>query len=33
MKISIIDTGYIGLVTGVCLEDFGNNIICVGNDK
>lgn len=27
MKISIIDTGYVGLVTGVCLADFGNNII------
>ena len=33
MKIAIIGTGYIGLVTGVCLSDFGNNIICVDNDK
>jgi len=33
MKISIIDTGYVGLVTGVCLADFGNNLICVDNNK
>lgn len=33
MKISIIGTGYVGLVTGVCLADFGNNIIYVDNDK
>ena len=35
MKISIIGIGYVGLVTGVCLADFGNNIICVDvdNDK
>ncbi len=33
MKITLIGTGYVGLVTGVCLADFGNNIICVDNDK
>jgi len=33
MKIAIIDTGYVGLVPGVYLADFGNNIICVDNDK
>ena len=33
MKISIVDTSYVGLVTGVCLADFGNNIICVDNDR
>ena len=33
MKISIIGTGYVGLVTGVCLADFGNIIICVDNNK
>ena len=33
MKIAIIETDYVGLVTGVCLADFGNNIICVDNDK
>ncbi len=25
-------TGYVGLVTGVCLADFGNKVICVDND-
>ncbi|PKP58249.1 MAG: UDP-glucose 6-dehydrogenase [Candidatus Altiarchaeales archaeon HGW-Altiarchaeales-2] len=29
MKISIIGTGYVGLVTGVCLTDMGNNVVCV----
>ena len=33
MKISIVCTGYVGLITGVCLADFGNDIICVDNDK
>lgn len=33
MKIAIIGTGYVGLVTGVCLADFGNDIICADNDK
>ena len=33
MKITIIGTGYVGLVTGVCLADFGNEIICVDNNK
>jgi len=29
MKISIIGTGYVGLVTGVCLADLGNDVVCV----
>lgn len=33
MKISIIGTGYVGLVTGVCLADKGNSVICVDIDK
>ncbi len=32
-KIAIVGTGYVGLVTGTCLSDFGLNIICVDNDK
>lgn len=33
MEISILGAGYVGLVTGVCLADHGNNIICVDIDK
>ena len=29
MKISVFGTGYVGLVTGVCLADFGLNVACV----
>jgi len=33
MKISIFGTGYVGLVTGACLADYGNEIICVDIDS
>jgi len=29
MKISIIGTGYVGLITGVCFAELGNNVICI----
>ena len=32
MKIAIIGTGYVGLVSGVCLSDFGHDIVCVDKD-
>jgi len=32
MKLCVIGTGYVGLVTGVCLADLGNTVICVDND-
>jgi len=31
-KIAVIGTGYVGSVSGSCLADFGNNVICVDND-
>jgi UDPglucose 6-dehydrogenase len=33
MKITIIGTGYVGLVSGTCLADVGNEVICVDNDR
>jgi UDPglucose 6-dehydrogenase len=33
MKIGIIGTGYVGLVTGACLASSGNNITCVDIDE
>jgi len=33
MKITVIGTGYVGLVTGVCLANLGNKVICVDIDK
>jgi len=33
MNISIIGTGYVGLVTGVCLADMGHNVHCIDIDK
>ena len=32
MKIAIIGTGYVGLVSGVCFSDFGHDVVCVDKD-
>ena len=33
MKLCMIGTGYVGLVSGVCFSDLGNEVICVDRDK
>ena len=32
MKLCMIGSGYVGLVSGVCFSDLGNDVICVDND-
>jgi UDPglucose 6-dehydrogenase len=33
MKLSIVGTGYVGLVTGACLADRGHDVVCVDLDR
>src|SRR4029079_7395961 len=33
MRIAVIGTGYVGLVTGTCFADSGNDVICVDIDQ
>jgi UDPglucose 6-dehydrogenase len=33
MKIAMIGTGYVGLVTGACLADWGHSVVCVDNNR
>src|SRR6202011_5706278 len=33
MNITIVGSGYVGLVTGACFADVGHNVICVDNDQ
>ena len=33
MKIAVIGTGYVGLVTGTCLAESGNDVVCVDNNS
>lgn len=33
MKISVFGTGYVGLVTGICFAEMGNEVICVDIDQ
>ena len=33
MNLCMIGTGYVGLVSGVCFSDLGNQVVCVDKDK
>jgi UDPglucose 6-dehydrogenase len=33
MKLAVVGTGYVGLVTGTCFADSGNKVICVDNNE
>ncbi len=33
MRVTVIGTGYVGLVAGACLADFGNDVLCVDVDE
>jgi UDPglucose 6-dehydrogenase len=33
MKIAMIGTGYVGLVSGACFSDFGHDVVCVDKDR
>ena len=32
MKITVVGAGYVGLVTGACLSEMGNHVVCLDID-
>ena len=33
MRIAVIGTGYVGLVSGTCFSEFGHDVICIDTDE
>ena len=33
MRIAMIGTGYVGLVSGACFADFGHDVVCIDKDS
>ncbi len=33
MRIAMVGTGYVGLVSGACFSEFGVDVVCVDNDE
>ncbi|PZO81551.1 MAG: hypothetical protein DI626_10725, partial [Micavibrio aeruginosavorus] len=32
MRIAVVGTGYVGLVSGTCFAEFGTDVVCVDKD-
>ena len=32
MKIAMVGSGYVGLVSGACFADFGHDVVCIDKD-
>ena len=33
MRVAMVGTGYVGLISGACIADFGHQVICIDKDS